>query len=81
MANRHRHKLLPHLTNIAQSKSYTLGVSFGDKNLELNRAQAQLRNFLDRAQYAEAKELFSEMIKTSKYPLEDIWKVSILCIL
>lgn len=81
MASRRRHKLLPHLTNIAQSKSYALGVSFGDKNVELHRAQAQLRNFLDRAQYAEAKELFSEMIKTSKYPLEDIWKVSIVWIL
>ncbi|CEP17810.1 hypothetical protein [Parasitella parasitica] len=68
---------LAHISNISRPTPYSLDALAIEQLLELQRPQLQLRYYLDRAQYAEARVLFSEMIKTAKYPLESIWKIGV----
>ncbi|GAN02576.1 hypothetical protein MAM1_0024d02020 [Mucor ambiguus] len=77
MAKIKRPRAVPRASNISQPKVYTINTPPVERNSVAHRAQEQLRKFLDRAQYAEARELFSEMIKTAVYPIEDIWKVGV----
>ncbi|KAL9542749.1 hypothetical protein MBANPS3_008458 [Mucor bainieri] len=77
MAKIKRARAVPHASSISQPRAYTINAPAVQPNAAAHRAQAQLRKFLDRAQYAEARELFSEMIKTAVYPIEDIWKVGV----
>ncbi|KAK4517386.1 uncharacterized protein ATC70_000721 [Mucor velutinosus] len=70
-------RTVPRASNISQPKVYAINTPPIEQNAAARRAQEQLRKFLDRAQYAEARELFSEMIKTAVYPIEDIWKVGV----
>lgn len=78
MAKIKRMRAPPRASNISQPKVYSINTPPVKRNAAAYRAQEQLRNFLDRAQYAEARELFSEMIKTAIYPIENIWKVSLV---
>ncbi|KAL7321199.1 hypothetical protein PS15m_000995 [Mucor circinelloides] len=77
MAKIKRMRAPPRASNISQPKVYSINTPPVKRNAAAYRAQEQLRNFLDRAQYAEARELFSEMIKTAIYPIENIWKVGV----
>ncbi|KAF1807458.1 hypothetical protein FB192DRAFT_1022704 [Mucor lusitanicus] len=77
MAKIKRMRSLARASNISQPRGYTINAPPVERNAAAHRAQEQLRKFLDQAQYAEARELFSEMIKTAVYPIEDIWKVGV----
>lgn len=80
MAKIKRMRSLARASNISQPRGYTINAPPVERNAAAHRAQEQLRKFLDQAQYAEARELFSEMIKTAVYPIEDIWKVGLVVI-
>lgn len=75
MAKIKRPRVVPRPSNISQPKVYAINTAPIERNAAVYRAKEQLRRLLDRAQYAEARELFSEMIKTTVYSIEDIWKV------
>jgi hypothetical protein len=44
---------------------------------ELMRANAKLRTLIDHGEYDLAKILFTEMVKSSKYSLANLWKVCV----
>lgn len=75
MAKIKRQRATPRPSNISQPKVYAINTAVAEKNAAVYRAKEQLRKLLDQARYAEARELFSEMIKTTVFSIEDIWKV------